>query len=77
LSDSGASLDNQTSGGFDYNPAIVHQQSLVHDPFRAANVDEECTELVPLSPPNKSSPGNQSESKKRKLNSDAPTVSTE
>ena len=69
-------MDNQTSGGFEYNPAIVNQASLVHDPFRAANVDEEYTELRPLSPPNQSRSGNHTGSKKRQLNSDAPTVST-
>jgi len=75
--DSGVSLDNQTPGGFDYNPEIVHQQSLVHNPFRAANFDEEFPELAPLSPPNQSRSGNQKETKKHKLNSDAATVSTE
>ena len=77
LSYSGVSLNNQTSVGFEYNPASVHQQSLVHDPFRAANIDEEFTELPPLSPPNQSRSGNQSGSKKRKLNSDAASVSIE
>ena len=69
-------MDNQTSGGFEYNPAIVTQASLVHDPFRAANVDEELSELPPLSPPNQSRSRNQTGSIKRKLNFDAPMVST-
>jgi len=73
---SSVSLDSQTSGMFDYNPAAVNLQSLVHDPFRAANVVEEYTELPPLSPPNQSRSGNQTGSKRRKLNSDAPKVST-
>lgn len=74
---SSVSLDNNTSEGFNYNPEIVNQLSLVLDPFRAANVDGELTEPPPLSPPNQSRSGYETGSKKRKLNLDASKVSTE
>lgn len=70
-------MDNNTSEGFDYNPEIVNQLSLVLDPFRAGNVYGELTEPPPLSPPNQSRSGNETGSKKRKPNSDASKVSTE